>query len=405
MKDAGEAMSGQEDPAAELAAANAAAAQLAAEKARLELDEWKSPGAVANRAAQQRADTAQAEKSLTDSSLGQFAGAVPDLSKVNTGSTTVDAGTQLFGSALALQALGQASHDAAADIAARIPDKGKYLLVTTEADLASTDAMYAQVEDCLQQLLQAALALTAPPVFESAPETAGAGATAHRESIVAAGVGIAAAALPAVVSLFSANRKISGASVSADDLQAVIGVAAAMARQQPPLKVLMDDFRTVDRTGRISDLLDKVNAERLALAGRKAELTGSASPEDSPSLALVSQVTSAIDAFLASILAVPGGATRSAYTSAILRERLHDGSIDCVVLVKGVGGSTAQVVNDRPLWFKDKFTTIASAGLSWLLVAVDDGAVIAGGSKVSTLEITGTIGETIKVKPATTVPT
>ena len=95
MKDAGEAMSGQEDPAAELAAANAAAAQLAAEKARLELDEWKSPGAVANRAAQQRADTAQAEKSLTDSSLGQFAGAVPDLSKVNTGSTTVDAGTQL----------------------------------------------------------------------------------------------------------------------------------------------------------------------------------------------------------------------------------------------------------------------------------------------------------------------
>jgi hypothetical protein len=405
MKDAGEAMSRQEDPAAELAAANAEAAQLAAEKARLELDEWKSPAAVANRAAQQRADAAQAEKSLTDSSLGQFASAVPDLSKVNTGLATVDAGTQLFGSALALQALVQAGRDAAADIAARIPDKGKYVLVTTEADLASTDAMYAQVEDGLQQLLQAALALTAPAVIESVPETAGASATAHRESIVAAGVGIAAAALPAVVSLFSANRKISGASVSADDLQAVIGVAAAMARQQPPLKVLMDDFRTVDRTGRISDLLDKVNAERLALAGRKAELTGSASPADGPSLALVSQVTSAIDAFLASILAVPGGATRSAYTSAILRERLHDGSIDCVVLVKGVGGSTAQVVNDRPLWFKDKFTTIASAGLSWLLVAAADGAVVAGGSKVSTLEITGTIGETIKVKPATTVPT
>lgn len=401
----GNAMSGQEDPAAELAAANAEAAQLAAEKARLELDEWKSPASVANRAAQQRADTAQAEKSLMDSSLGQFAGAVPDLSKVNTGSATVDAGTQLFGSALALQALGQASRAAAADIAARIPDKGKYLLVTTEADLASTDAMYTQVENGLQQLLQAAQALTALAAKESAPETAGAGATAHRESIVAAGVGIAAAALPAVVSLFSANRKISGASVSADDLQAVIGVAAAMTQQQPPLKVLMDDFRIIDRTGRISDLLDRVNAERLALASRKADLTGSVSPEDSRSLALVSQVASAIDAFLASILAVPGGATRSAYTSAILRERLHDGSIDCVVLVKGVGGSSAQVVNDKPLWFKDKFTTIASAGLSWLLVAVADGAVIAGGSKVSTLEVTGTIGDTIKVKPATTIPT
>jgi hypothetical protein len=88
-----------------------------------------------------------------------------------------------------------------------------------------------------------------------------------------------------------------------------------------------------------------------------------------------------------------------------LRERLHDGSIPCVVLVKGVGGSTAQVVNDGPLWFKDKFTTIASAGLSWLLVATADGAVVAGGSKVSTLEVHGTIGETVKVKPPTTLPT
>ena len=397
-------MSGQEDPAADLASANAEAAQLAAEKARLELDEWKSPAAVANRAAQQRADTAQAQKSLTDSSFGQFASVVPDMSKVNTGSATVDAGTQLFGSALALQALSQASRDAAADIAAKIPDKSKYLLVTTEADLASTDALYAQVEDGLLQLFQAAQALTAPAFTESAPETADAGTKAHRESLIAAGVGVAAAALPAVVSLFSANRKISGASVSADDIQAAIGVAAAMAQQQPPLKVLVDDFRTVDRTGRVNDLLDKVNTARLALAGRKAELSGSASPEDSTSLALVSQVASAIDAFLTSILAVPGGATRSAYTSAILRERLHDGSIACVVLIKGVGGATAQVVNDKPLWFKDKFTTIASAGLSWLLVATADGAVVAGGSKVSTLEITGTIGTTIKIGPATTIP-
>ena len=168
-----------------------------------------------------------AEKSLTDSSLGQFAGAVPELSKINTGSATVDAGTQLFGSALALQALGQAGRDAAADIAARIPDKSKYLLVTTEADLASTDAIYAQVEDGLQQLLQAAQALKATAVKEFVPQTADADTAAHRESVIAAGVGIAASALPAVVSLFSANRKISGGSVSADDMQAVIGVASA----------------------------------------------------------------------------------------------------------------------------------------------------------------------------------
>ena len=75
-----------------------------------------------------------------------------------------------------------------------------------------------------------------------------------------------------------------------------------------------------------------------------------------------------------------------------------------MVLVKGVGGSTAQVVNDRPLWFKDKFTTIASAGLSWLMVDPATGKVIAGGTKVSTLEITGTIGDTIKVKRTAALP-
>lgn len=111
----------QEDSDHGLAAAKAEAAQVAAEKARLELKEWRSPAAEAGRLAQQRADTAKAEKSLTDSSLGQFAGAVPDLSKVSTGATTVDSGPQLFGSALALRALGQACRDAAADIAAKAP--------------------------------------------------------------------------------------------------------------------------------------------------------------------------------------------------------------------------------------------------------------------------------------------
>ena len=393
----------QEDSDHGLAAAKAEAAQVAAEKARLELKEWRSPAAEAGRLAQQRADTAKAEKSLTDSSLGQFAGAVPDLSKVSTGATTVDSGPQLFGSALALRALGQACRDAAADIAAKASGTSG-LLITTEADLASSDAMYALVERGLKQLLQAARALTSPVQPEPVPEAADATTTIHRESLIAAGVGAAAAALPAIVSLFSANRKISGASVNVDDTQAAIGVAAAVAQQQPQFKVFMDDFRTVDQTGPVSELLNNVNCERLALARRKAELTGSASLADSATLAVVNQVASAIDAFLATILTVPDGATRSACTSAILREQLHNGSITCVVLVKGVGGSTAQVLNDRPLWLNDKFTTIATAGVSWLLISTVDGAVIAGGAKVSTQEVTGTIGKNVEVKPAVTVP-
>ena len=159
------------------------------------------------------------------------------------------------------------------------------------------------------------------------------------------------------------------------------------------------------RTGRISDLLEEGQCRAAGPRRPQSELHRISQPRGERIIGPGQPLASAIDAFLASILAVPGGATRSAYTSAILRERLHDGSIACVVLVKGVGGSTAEVVNDKPLWFKDKFTTIASSGLSWLLIAAADGAVVAGGSKVSTLEITGTIGDTIKVKPPTILPT
>ncbi len=391
------------DPAAVQAMANAKAAQLAAERAELELNEWKSPAAVANRAAQQRADTAKAEKSALDTRFSEYAGAVPDLSKISPGSTTVDAGTQLFGSALVLQALTHASAAAVDDIARALPDKNKYVLVTTELDLASSDAIYAQVTDGLTQLLAAAQALAAPPPSPP-PATAGLDETFIPESLVAAGVvGAAASALPAIVSLFSANRKISGASATIDDTQAAMSVATAMTRHVPQIKVFLDDFRTVEAagTGRISRLLRDLNAERIALETRKAEL----GPQDTGTAASIGQVAAAIDAFLSSVMAVPGGATRSAYTTAILREQLHDGTVDRVVLVKGVGGATAQVVADRPLWFKDKFTSIASAGLSWLMLSIVDGAVIAGGSKVSTLEIKGTIGATVTFSPAQSLPT
>jgi hypothetical protein len=393
----------EEDPAAVQAAANAKAAQLAAEKTELELNEWKSPAAVANRAAQQRADTAKAEKSALDTRFSEYAGAVPDLSKISPGSTTVDTGTQLFGSALVLLALTHASGGAAEDIASAVPDKSKYVLVTTAIDLASTDAVYAQVADGLTQLVAAAKALAAPPL-PARPAAAGPDETFIPESLVAAGVvGAAAAVLPAVVSLFSANRKISGASVNADDTQAVMSVATAMIKHNPPIKVLMDDFRTAGAagTGHISRLLSDLSTQRIALEKRKAALGA----EDTATAASIGQLTAAIDAFLSSVMAVPSGATRSACTTAILREQLHDGTIDRVVLVKGVGGATAQVVTDRPLWFKDKFTSIASAGLSWLMLTTVDGAVVAGGSKVSTLEMKGTIGADITFSPARSLPT
>jgi hypothetical protein len=68
-------------------------------------------------------------------------------------------------------------------------------------------------------------------------------------------------------------------------------------------------------------------------------------------------------------------------------------------LVKGCGGSSAQLVNDKPFWFKDEFSVVASMGISYLLVNAENGRVAAAGVRSATVAITGKIGGDFEFKP------
>jgi hypothetical protein len=130
-------------------------------------------------------------------------------------------------------------------------------------------------------------------------------------------------------------------------------------------------------------------------------------------LGLVQGVKSAIDTFIASLTAVPAGATRSPLTLAAMRERLHDvddpnaedgdaqaedGRFTHVLLVKGNGGAAMQEVDDKPLWSDDTFAVVATAGITYMLIETDGSRVLTAGNAGGAIEAHGKLGERVNVK-------
>ena len=82
--------------------------------------------------------------------------------------------------------------------------------------------------------------------------------------------------------------------------------------------------------------------------------------------------------------------------AAILREGLHDGTIKYVLFVKSQSASGAQLVNDKPLWLDDKFSVLAAASISWVLVDPASGEVLDADVTTGTAQANGKIGETFE---------
>ena len=68
--------------------------------------------------------------------------------------------------------------------------------------------------------------------------------------------------------------------------------------------------------------------------------------------------------------------------AAALREQMHgdEPSIRYVLLIKATAGSSSQVIDQRPLWFADRFTTVSSLGLTYLMIDTKAGGLVCGGS-------------------------
>lgn len=364
---------------------------------------------------------AEAEKAIAEARAAQVAALIPDFSKVERGETTVAGEQPLFASVLAHEALGPAVGKLLNDVRTSL-DNNDVVLITEDPDLASTDAAYAEVTSGIAQLIRAADNLLDTPQAE----IFGAGAGAAVSAI--------AAAVPALVSVSSARRAVLSQTATIDATAALAATASALLTTG--CKVQIDDFRLIPQSGVFASEAD-LRRKRNELLGRKLELQaqqaeselertshqtrvdqlvklldkphGETSAEDrkrwetdipealkardlaaaqaqsaSASAGAFDALVNGIDAFVTSLHAVPTGGKRSPIVLAALREQLRDpaGQIPAftkVLFVKAASGSANQVLDDKPLLFKDKLHVVAAVSLAyWLLDPVMSNIIDAG---------------------------
>jgi hypothetical protein len=338
-----------------------------------------------------KAQTEAATSSASPAQPFQLSQLIPDLSKVNAGDTKVTGDQAIQGSALALRALEKAADQVADAIISGAKGPDCTLLVTSELDLVTSDALFLEVQAGLRELEAAATALLRPQA-SAAPSPF--------EVLPVVGVADAlSAAIPLVLSLLAANRAVTTHAISPDDTSASIAVSGALAGRGAI--VIHDQFRILVK-GEIHASLERVRSGRQGLIEKNLELARITDddPDRKMRVDLISALITAIDAYLTAISGASSPGQRSALTNAVLREVLHGPGPDrCfAVLIKGCGGSSTQLVNDRPFWFKDEFSIVASMGISYLLVDAANGRVAAGGSRSESVLASGKIGRSLEFK-------
>ena len=400
-----------------------------------DLQDRKDRAEVAKTEAEARSAQAKADKEIADARRDQLTALIPDLSKVKASTLDVKDGPAMGGTVLTYRALAKA----AAQVAGRIPGRDREdtrLLITSDPDLASSDAVYQDVNAGLEQLHEMTDRLLV--VLE---------ADTVRKFIDPTGLVTAlAGAMPAVLSLFSAQRTVRTSAATVTDLAAAAAVAGALtAADGARLAVVHDDFR-LTLTSTVRDNAAALTTKRQQLASRKilledgrsraaadlataqaelkrleklyadadtdarraelepkvkaagddvADLT-KANSEATVRLTMIESVTSAIDTFNTAIRAVPAAGGRSPIATAALYENLHTGAdrFTHVLLVKAEPGQAQQTTQDRPLWFKDRFTTIVDVNLLFMLLGTRASTIVAAGTVTATAQTHGTIGET-----------
>ena len=319
-----------------------------------------------------RLNVEQKRLDLEDSRRSRWTSLVPNLSDVPRGETKVSGDQPILGGGLAVKGLESAAKQVAEAVATEAAT-AQTILVTNEADLATVDAAYLTVRDSLEELHEAAKVLL-EEFKKRNLETAGA-ATAVADLI------------PSVLGMLSAQRSVSTFATSVDDLSAVANVIGALLASKRNYTVLHNNFR-LRWKGKIDDRLAELSTRRWELVKAEKEYAAEAVAAKEQIKTLVA----AIDQFTTSVRAAPSGSTRSPLTNAVLYEQLHDKTIDHVLLVKGIAGSATQVLSDRPLWWKDTFSVVATANITYLLLNTVSNRIVSGGTKSATVSVYGKIG-------------
>lgn len=465
------------DPATKAAAIETAVAEAAQAKANAEKAAADARSAVAKadtdeavaaagnsalgqqeRDALSRQRAAEAEKATVTAKRDQVAALIPNFSDAERGTLAVGADQPpMFADALARRALDSAAGTLGEEVSELLPAGGSCrVLLTSDAQLVDSHATYVNVVTGLDGLTDAAETLLGDLEEASTREL-----LEPATATIAAVVG----ALPGLLSLFSAHRTITTGPVTVDDLSAAAATARALIHLKNEIVIVHDDVRMLD-TGVVHARVAALGAKRRDLVARKLTLDveraeantdltqarerakelkkeyDDAPPEAKParltdlqekrdsvrrlenalaqataSAGSIDSLLAAVDAFNASLNAVPEGASRSPLTVAAIREHLNDvpppqtsttlaegvaravepdKRFTHVLLVKGSGGSAQQMFDDKPFLFEDKFAVVATANITYLLIATTGSAVLAAGNAGGSAAAHGSVGDEFK---------
>lgn len=363
-------------------------AELEAEAVKLDLDkkmadfeEWKTRRG--QRDAEASANVFALQLKNEDSQRTAIKDMVPDLSKVDRGSTTVPEGSTVFQALLGGRALQSAASKLIPVVKGSTGLGDDYrLLVTTDLDLATRDADYLSLVkqlDHFRSLIDQ---------FRDSPSKADA-----RELIAPFSVAAAAAqSLPGLLSLISAKRTITSVSSTVDEDVAMIAAAGVLAGADAEGLVIVDRARLLDADGPAQQCWVNLQTACHQLFDLLRDEEAKEHP-DADRLAEGKSLLKTCEAALTAMASVPEGARMSALARAASQEALHSNEFGGVLIVKGGAASSTQLVDDRPLRFGDPFSVVTTATICYLLIDHRNGSKLLGGGLVhGTAQIHGKIG-------------
>lgn len=446
------------------AAADAEAAELTAQQNRRSAANYDPSLSREETAATSRKNVAQAELETAKAHREQLAALIPDLSKADRGSLTVDDSVApILGSQLTFTAMNRAAQAIAANIEGVLPTHDQtstplpLLLVTTNLDLASTDAAYHEVMSGLDELLESIAKLPEP----TDPQLESIGGLDVLATV--------ASAIPSVLSLLSAHRTLTGKTVDPNHVAAAAAVAGAL---QGKTRVLHETFRLVPngrvftRLRELSESRNELTSHQLAQqeairvlsqraaaaaeqvttleaeiakakkAGKPVEelnqqlaeaergMKSSAAAESAARslLAAMDSMAAAADSFCAAIRET-GANGRSPLVTAALHEQLHPEEprssevlggdhkaastdpaarppelIDYALVVQAEPGQVVQSIDDKPFFIKDRFSTYALGSITYLLLQISTNTIVRAGTITRSASAHGKIGDDFEIK-------
>ncbi|MAT06728.1 MAG: hypothetical protein CL424_16960 [Acidimicrobiaceae bacterium] len=428
------------EAAAAARAAEHAKVAAEAEQARRTAEVIVDPALVRRqKEAELRQTATEAETAAVASRRSRVEALVPDLAGVAASELTVGADRPLLSAGIARHALGQAAEKVAKAVEAKIAGKTVRILVTSDDDLATPDGIHLEVQSGLEQLTTAADQLIAK---------LGQQERITGSSLVGAEVigGAIANVIPGLLSLFAAKRATSSHALELDAGAAIADVAGRLVGEQRT--ILIDDFRRVPdgavvraektlRERRSQLTLHKVNLEatrsatqiqltqatataarlqkqfdeleqpddtsddlarRLGDALREVARLSTEFEEASGRVGIIDELVTGIDEVVTAIHVVPEGQRRSLFVTAALFEQLHsnDGAFTHVLYVSAATGSIDQATDNKPLWFRDKFSVLGTANITYLLIDASS-VVVSAGVKTGAAGADGKIGSSLAV--------